>query len=107
VHDVIGENWKILVLALLLAFSALAAPIGGKAFSHAETRAVFEIERHDAQLQVDEGHCHKFGSCEAPAVLLRRLKAGSAGRSTRAVFTRGSPADASSTPTANLPPPKL
>ena len=101
-----GKLWTSLALALVLALSALFAPLTAEAEDQAEGVSVAQHETVDGPSHSSPGPCHKAAACEAPVALQLWQKVSIAEKAGKLAVVLKDFGLASAAPEAHLPPPK-
>ncbi|WP_082020379.1 MULTISPECIES: hypothetical protein [unclassified Leisingera] len=102
-----GKLWTSLTLALLLALSALFAPLTAEIENRAEAVTVAQHETADGHSHSSTGLCHKAAACEVPVALQVWQQVSIIGKAGKLAVVLNDFGLASVAPEAHLPPPKV
>ncbi|NVK14048.1 hypothetical protein K3725_21725 (plasmid) [Leisingera sp. S132] len=101
-----GKLWTSLTLALLLALSALFAPLTAEVENQAEAAPVAQHETADGHSHSGPGPCHKAAACEVPVALQPWQQVSITEKAGKLAVVLNDSGLASVAPEAHLPPPK-
>lgn len=101
-----AKLWTAFALALVLAMSALLAPLTAEAEGQAAVAAAAQHEEADSHTHTGSGPCHKAAACEVPVALQPWQKLSVAENTGKLSVLLNGSGQASAMPEAHIPPPK-
>ena len=101
-----AKLWTALTLALVLAMSALLAPLTAETEGQAAVAAIAQHEGADSHSHASPGPCHKAAACEVPVALQPWQKLSIAENIGKLSVLLNGSGQASAAPEAHQPPPK-
>ncbi|KIC20052.1 hypothetical protein RA20_10825 [Leisingera sp. ANG-Vp] len=101
-----AKLWTALALALMLAMSALLAPLTAETEGQSAAAAVAQHEKADGHSHASPGPCHKAAACEVPVALQPWQQPSIAENTGKLTVLINGAGLSSAAPEAHLPPPK-